>query len=93
MGLSAAVCFLMRQADFWVIDYINDYIGVGVSSIGQCSFDHLLTLMRHLDLLVSQNKLIPPSTKVVCLGVFLDTEAGTISKPSEKLRQVNDTVN
>ena len=56
------------------------------------SFDHLLTLMKQLGLSVSQSKLVPPSTKVICLGVLIDTVAGTVSIPSEKLCQINDTV-
>ena len=90
--ISDAVRFLMHQAGFCIIDYIDDYIGIGVESIAQRSFDHLLTLMKHLGLSVSQKKLVSPSTKVVCLGVLIDTVAGTVAIPPEKLRQINDTV-
>ena len=90
--ISDAVRFLMRQAGFCIIDYIDDYIGIGVASVTQRSFDHLLTLMKHLGLSVSQSKLVSPSTKVVCLGVLIDTVAGTVAIPAEKLRQINDTV-
>ena len=48
--------------------------------------------MKQLGLSVSQNKLVPPSTKVICLGVLIDTVAGTISIPSDKFRQINDTI-
>ena len=54
--ISDAVHFLMHQAGFCVIDYNNDYIGVGVTNVTQHSFDHLLTLMKHLGLSVSQSK-------------------------------------
>ena len=40
----------------------------------------------------SKRLLIPPSTQVVCLGVLIDTERGTVSIPPEKLRQINDMV-
>ena len=82
----------MRQAGICIIDYIDDYIGIGVMSVAQHSFDHLLTLMERLGLSVYQSKLVPTSTKVVCLGVLIDTVTGTISIPSDKLRQTNDTV-
>ena len=90
--ISDAVRHLMRQAGFSIIDYIDDYIGVGVTTVAQRSFDHLLSLMEKLGLSVSKSKLVPPATRVVCLGVLIDTVAGTIAIPPEKLRQINDTV-
>ena len=51
--ISDAVRFLMRQAGFYIINYIDDYIEVGVTSIAQHSFDHLLALMKRLGLSVS----------------------------------------
>ena len=49
--------------------------------------------MKDLGLTISDKKLVPPSTQVVCLGVLIDTEKGTVSIPPEKLRQINDMVN
>ena len=48
--------------------------------------------MQELGLTVSDKKLIPPSTQVVCLGVPIDTEKGTVPIPPEKLRLTNDMV-
>ena len=83
---------LYASGGLWGIDYIYDYIGVGIPSIAHKSFQFLLKLMEHLGLSVSQKKLVPPSTRVTCLGVLIDTDAGTISIPSEKLLQINETV-
>ena len=48
--------------------------------------------MNELGLTISDSKLVAPSTKVVCLGVLIDTENGTVSIPPDKLHQINDTV-
>ena len=48
--------------------------------------------MQELGLTISEKKLVPPSTKVVCLGVLINTEEGTVSIPPDKLRHINDTV-
>ena len=82
----------MRRRGFCVIDYIDDYVGMGVPGIARASFASLFSLMKELGLTISDSKLVPPSTKVVCLGVLIDTEKGTVSIPPDKLRQVNDTV-
>ena len=90
--LSDAVRYIMRQKGYPIIDYIDDYIGVGVPSVASASFSALTHLMQDLGLTISQKKLVPPSTQVTCLGVLIDTVKGTISIPPEKLRDVASTV-
>ena len=90
--LSDAVRYMMRQKGFRVIDYIDDYVGVGVPHVAHASYASLFNLMQELGLTISDKKLVPPSTKVVCLGVIINTEEGTVSIPPDKLRQINDTV-
>ena len=48
--------------------------------------------MAQLGLTVSDKKLVSPSTCVTCLGVMIDTVAGTIAIPQQKLDAVNDVV-
>ena len=90
--LSDTVCFMMRQKGFCVIDYIDDYVGVGIPGIAHESYNHLVDLMHSLGLTISEKKLVPPSTQVVCLGVLIDTECGTISISDDKLTQICDTI-
>ena len=76
----------MHQKGFCVIDYIDDYVGFGVPSVARALFASLFEIMQQLGLTVSDKKLVPPSTKVVCLGVLIDAEKGTVSI------QINDMV-
>ena len=87
--LSDGVRFAMRQKGYIIIDYIDDYVGVGVAN---ASYVALIDLMNDLGLTISQKKLFSPSTKVTCLGVLIDTVNGIISIPPEKLRDVTDNV-
>ena len=83
--LSDAVRHIMHQRGFCIIDYIDDYVGFGVPSVMHASFASLFELMKDLGLTVSEKKLVPPSTQVVCLGVLIDTVKGTVSIPPEKI--------
>ena len=47
-------------------------------------------MLQDLGLEVSQKKLVPPSTEVVCLGILINTVNKTISIPSEKLQEIKD---
>ena len=84
--------YIVHQRGFHIIDYIDDYIGFGVPSVMRVSFASLFDLMKDLGLMSSDKKLIPQSTQVVCLGVLIDTEKGTVFIPPEKLHQISDMV-
>ena len=86
--LSDGVRFIMRQKGFQMIDYIDDYVGVGVPSVAWASYEALLALMAELGLTVSNKKLVSPATCVTCLGVMIDTVTGTIAIPPEKLATI-----
>ena len=83
---------MMRCAGHSVINYVDDYVGFGIPSDAKRSYDHLYDLLDRLGLTISQKKLVPPSTSVVCLGVQIDTEKGSISIPQAKLHQICDAV-
>ena len=90
--LSNAVRYMMRQKGYAMIDYIDDYVGLGIPSVAWNSYDALTHLMRDLGLTISEKKLVPPATQVTCLGVLIDTVKGTIAIPPEKLDQINQAV-
>ena len=60
--LSDAVRFIMCQKGFTMIDYIDEYVGICITSVVHASYVTLLDLMSDLCLTVSQKKLAAPST-------------------------------
>ena len=52
--LSDAVRFIMHQKGFMMLDYIDDYIGVGIPSVAHASYSALLDVMSHLGLTTSE---------------------------------------
>ena len=90
--LSDTVRFMMRQKSYSMIDYIDDYVGVGVPSVVWESYDVLMQLMQELGLTISSKKLFPPVTQVTCLDILTDTVKGTLAIPHDKLEQINQAV-
>ena len=72
----------MRRRNFDVINYI---IGIDFPSRIDASFDALYSLLHHLGFVVSQMKLVHPSTVINCLGVLVDTKTFMLAIPNEKL--------
>ena len=90
--ISDAVRHVMRQHGFTIVNYVDDFIGVATPSVVHCSYVFLQDLLKRLGLDVSVKKLVPPCTRVVCLGVEVDTRQCTVSIPEEKMRRIVDMV-
>ena len=78
----------MRQEGHSIWNYIDDFLCVSLpSKIGK-TFNRFQGLLKELGLSVSVKKLVPPSTRVTCLGIQVDTENLSISIPAEKLQTI-----
>ena len=54
-----------------VINYIDDYLGVGVPDAASRSYQFLIDLMNRLGLTISEKKLVEPGTQFVYLGFYI----------------------
>ena len=66
----------------------NDLIYIGLPSSVDQAYHSLLDLLQELDLEISQKKLHAPDTKVVCLGILIDTIQRTMSILQDNLEQI-----
>ena len=90
--ISDAVRHVMRRHGFTVINYVDGFIGVATPSVARRSYVFLQDMLKRLGLDVSVKKLVPPGTRVVCLGVEVDTRQRTVSIPEDKMRRIVDMV-
>ena len=90
--LSDAIRYIMHQKGYVMVDYIDDYIGMGVPSVAWASYTALIELMGELGLTICENKLVPPSTQVTCLGILIDTVKGMFSIPPVKMQDIAQTM-
>ena len=67
-------------------------MGFGTPSEAKLAFDQLYEIVQHLELTISQKKLVPPSIKVTCRGVVIDTKEETVSIPPEKISQIKESI-
>ena len=86
--ISDSVCLIMTSKGHKIWNYIDDFLCVSLPSKINHSYGRLQSFLGELGLTVSNKKLVPPSTQVVCLGILVDNETLTVSIPPEKL-QVN----
>ena len=86
--VSDAVRFITRRDGYDIINYVDNFVGVGIRSVASAAFEHLKNVLQRLGLEMSVKKLVPPTTKAVCLGVEIDSINKTISMPDEKLKVI-----
>ena len=89
---SDAVRYIMKCKGHTIINYIDDFLGCGTPTTAEIAFKNLFQLMNDLGLTISERKLVHPSTRAICLGIMVDTIAGTLSIPDEKLAQIKQQV-
>ena len=86
---SDAIRYIMKKFGYPnLLNYIDDLIYIGLPSNITASYEFLLRLLHELGLDISQNKLVAPSTSVVCLGILVDSVNRTISIPEGKLAEI-----
>jgi len=67
-----AVCFMLSQASYDVLSYLDDFIGVSVPHTAYDHYSFSGSLLQALGLQESSHKACSPSTQVTCLGVLFD---------------------
>ena len=89
------LCWLFRQEanNPSIHHYLDDFYFVANSNAAAArSYQTILTLSHRLGVPLAPEKCVPPTTRLVLLGVELDTTTMTISLPSEKAIAILDAL-
>ena len=76
-----SIVYILIEEGISVDVYIDDFYGPEVPSAAEPSFLRLNSLFDELGVLASPDKDTPPCTHMICLGVWIDTLAMTLSVP------------
>ena len=91
MGCSRLTDFLRylhAKQGYYLMSYIDDLLGAEVGSKTQESFDSMCNLLQDLHIPVSPKKLTPPTTRIICLGIEIDSVKASMSIPKDKLQAI-----
>ena len=91
MGCSRLTDFLRyvhSKQGYYLMSYIDDLLGAEVGDKAQKSFDTMCTLLRDLNIPTSPAKLTPPTTRIICLGIEIDSVKASMSIPENKLEEI-----
>ena len=83
-----AVTYLMNIQNYWIKSYLDDVIGVDAPVKAHKAYYSMLNLLEQLGLPVNSDKISAPVSKLVRLGIQVDTKTGVLSIPQEKLSKI-----
>ncbi|KAL9978914.1 hypothetical protein ACROYT_G016498, partial [Oculina patagonica] len=92
--ITQAVRRMMAKRGFHgIVVYLDDFLVIGDTQT-ECerAFRVLLELLQDLGFTISQHKLVPPTQRLVFLGVQLDTVDCTMTLPAEKLADLYNII-
>ena len=79
-------CF--TQLGFLADVYLHDFYGADLPARASTTFTSLKQLLQELGLQISPDKDSPPSTKLVCLGIDVDSEEMSLSVPPFRVQEL-----
>ena len=83
-----AVMHCFTQLGFLADVYLNDFYGADLPARASTTFTSLKQLLQELGLQTSPDKDSPPSTKLVCLGINVDSEEMSLSIPPFRVQEL-----
>ena len=86
--------FAGRQGVRSLFHYLDDFLIVGEHETEECGIHltMLLTIFDYLDIPVAVEKTEGPTTRLIFLGIELDTEEMTLRLPEKKLRKLQTLI-
>ena len=90
--VSSMIPYIMKQRGHSSVNYIDDLGGVNTPDKALHAFEELWEILSEIGILESGSKATPPSTKMIFLGIQLDSVTQTLSIDAERASQIKDTV-
>ena len=88
--VSSIIPFIMQQRGYSIVNYIDDLGGADSPNKAMQAFNELGKLLKEIGILESEAKATPPSTKMLFLGILLDSVKQTVSIDVDRLKEIRN---
>ena len=84
--ITNAIAYIHRQLKFFLLNYINDFVGVEERERAWIAFNNLGQLLVSLGVVKAKDKTVPPTTIMEFLDITFNSETMTIEIPPDKIK-------
>lgn len=88
-----AVRYIYEQDGFSAVNYQDDFGGAETPDLADLAFEYLGQLLKDCGLIEAIKKACPPSTRMIFLGILLDTLKMTLEVTPERLEEISLLIN
>ena len=83
-----AIAFIHRRMTFFLLNYVDDFVGAENRDKIWASYRALSSLLEELRVDTSQDKIVPPTTRLEFLGIIFDSTTMTMKISEEKMEEI-----
>ena len=90
--LTNAIAYIHRQMEWFLLNYVYDFVGAEIKDKIWESFNALTSLLETLKVETSKDKMVPPTTRLEFLGITFDSDTMTMEISQTKLEEIKQEV-
>ena len=83
-----AIAYIHRQMQFFLLNYVDDFVGAEIKQRIWQAFEALTTLLDELNVDTSSEKMVPPTTRLEFLGITFDSQHMTMEISKQKMSEI-----
>ena len=91
--ITNAIAFIHRQLQYFLLNYVNDFVGAELKHKIWESYQHLTQLLEKLRVETAKEKIVPPTTRLEFLGITFDSEKMTMEVSEHRLKEIKGELN
>ena len=88
--VSNAIAYIHRQMEFFILNYVNDFVGAEDREIIWQAYQFLVQLLEDLKVETTPEQVTPPTTRLEFLGITFDSQSMTMEIPRSKMELIQE---
>ena len=82
------IAYIHRQMQFFFLNYVDDFVGAELQHLIWAAYQALTTLLEELRVDTSEEKMVPPTTRLEFLGITFDSQKMTMEISEGKMADI-----
>ena len=91
--ITNAIAYIHRSLEYFLLNYVDDFMGTEEKNRAWAAYSALTHLLDSLRVETSQEKLVPPTTRLEFLGITFDANTMTMEISEEKMGEIKQELN